>query len=213
MKKMSTLLVILAFSIGANAQQRIVAECTITYAVSAEEANADKATIESLKSTVKTVYIKANRSRVDLISPSYSSSIFYDKTTGNAVSLRESGNNKFISKLDNAKWKAANKRFDSAVLVNASETKVILGYECKKAELKLKDGNSFTIYYATNIIPSVKEFEYQFKDVPGFVLEYEYKGQEANSKKIKYTATKINLSPVQASKFDVPTSGYRVYDN
>jgi GLPGLI family protein len=213
MKKMATLLVIMAFSIGVNAQQRIVAECTVTYAVSADEASADKETVESLKSTLKTVYIKANQSRVDLTSPSYSSSIFYDKTNGNAVSLRESGNNKFITKLDNIKWKAANKRFDSAVLANATETKVILGYECKKAELKLKDGNSFTIYYATNIVPSVKEFEYQFKDVPGFVLEYEYKGQEASSKKIKYTATKINLSPVQASKFEVPTSGYRVYDN
>lgn len=213
MKKIATLLVLAASFTYASAQQRIVAECTVTYAVSAEEANTDKETVESLKVTLKTVYIKANQSRVDLVSPSYTSSIFFDKTTGNAVSLRESGNNKFISKLNNAKWKAANKRFDSAVLVNGTETKVILGYECKKAELQLKDGNSFTIYYATNIVPSVKEFEYQFKDVPGFVLEYEYKGQEANSKKIKYTATKINLSPVQASKFDIPTSGYRVYDN
>jgi hypothetical protein len=58
------------------------------------------------------------------------------------------------------------------------------------------------------IVPSVKEFEYQFKDVPGFVLEFE--SQEADGKKIKYTATKINLSPVQASRFDVPTSGYRL---
>ena len=74
--------------------------------------------------------------------------------------------------------------------------------------MQLKDGSSFAIYYATAIVPSVKEFEYQFKDIPGFVLEYE--SQEADNKKIKYTATKINLSPVTASKFDIPTSGYRL---
>ena len=91
----------------------------------------------------------------------------------------------------------------------ATDTKTILGYECKKALIQLKDGNMFTVYYATNIITSVKEFEYPFKDVPGLVLEYEE--QAAGNKKIKYTATKINFNPVQASKFDIPVSGYRIY--
>jgi hypothetical protein len=54
----------------------------------------------------------------------------------------------------------------------------------------------------------VKEFEYQFRDVPGFVLEYE--SQEGDKGVIRYTATKINLSPVQASRFDIPVSGYRL---
>ena len=52
-----------------------------------------------------------------------------------------------------------------------------------------------------------EEFEYEFKDVPGLVLEYE---TVEDGKQIKYTATKINLSPVQTSKFDIPTSGYRI---
>lgn len=74
--------------------------------------------------------------------------------------------------------------------------------------MQLKDGTVFTLYYASAIIPSVKEFEYQFKDIPGFVLEFE--SQEAEGKKIRYTAAKINLSPVQASRFDIPVSGYRL---
>ncbi len=209
MKKVITLFGLLLFgTIGINAQQRIVAECTVTYSIAADGATADKETVESLKNSSKTVYIKANQSRVDLISPSFSQSLFYDKNSGNATILREIGNNKFMSKLDNTKWKDENKKFDGAVIVNGSETKTILGYECKKATLQLKDGSAFNIYYASNIVPSVKEFEYQFKDVPGFVLEYE--AQEMGGKKIKYTATKINLSPVQASKFEIPTSGYRM---
>jgi GLPGLI family protein len=187
-----------------------VAECTVTYAISAEESNADKDVIESLKASTKTVYIKANDSRSDLVSPTFTQSVLYNKNTGNAVILREIGTNKFMTQLDNAKWVAENKRYDGMTvsLVPGNETKTILGYECKKAVMQLKDGTSFTLYYAGNIVPSVKEFEYQFKDIPGFVFEYE--SQETAGKKIKYTATKINLNPVPASRFDIPTSGYRL---
>lgn len=193
----------------ASAQQRMVAECAITYSISAEEGNADKDVVESLKASTKTVYIKGNDSRTDLISPSFKQSVLYNKNTRSAVILRELGNNKFMTKLDNSQWASENKRYEGmTVSLSNNESKTILGYECKKAVLQLKDGSVFTIFYATNIIPSVKEFEYQFKDIPGFVLEYE--SQEAESKKIKYTAVKINLSPVQASRFDIPTSGYRL---
>ena len=199
----------LGFSIQLMAQARVVADCTITYAINSEDANADKNVTESLKSSTKTVYIRGNDSRTDLTSPSFTQSLLYNKTTGNAVILREFGNNKFMTRLDHAKWVEENKKHEGMhVAYDANETKTILGYECKKATMQLKDGSSFIIYYATAIVPSVKEFEYQFKDIPGFVLEYE--SQEADNKKIKYTATKINLSPVMASKFDIPTSGYRL---
>jgi GLPGLI family protein len=194
----------------ANAQQRVIAECTITYVIGAEDGSVDKDGIESLKSSTKTVYIKGNDIRTDLISPSFSQSLLYNKTTGNAVILREFGNNKFMTKLDNAKWIAANRRYDSLKLTLLNDAKTILGYDCKKAMIQLKDGSQFAVYYATSIIPSVKEFEYQFKDIPGFVLEYE---AQEGEKRIKYTATKINLNPVQASKFDIPIAGYRILNN
>lgn len=207
MKKIFTL--ILSFiALATMAQQRVVAECSVTFSVGAEEGSVDKDFIESLKSTSKTVYIKGNDSRTDLASPSFSQSLFYNKVTGAGVILREFGGNKFMTKLDNAKWLAQNIRYDGSKVTIVNETKTILGYECKKAMILLKDGSSFAVYYATNIVPSVKEFEYQFKDIPGFVLEYE--AQESDNRKIKYTATKLNLNPVQASRFDVPTSGYRL---
>jgi GLPGLI family protein len=205
MKKLLPLIVFTAVTAKTYAQQRTVAECTVTFGISTT--SSDKDTKESLDKTSKTVYIKANQSRVDLSSTAFSQSVFFDKNTGNATILREIGGNKFISKMDNTKWKAANAKYEGAALTVSDQTKTILGYECKKATLKLTNGASYTLYFAANIIPSVKEFEYQFKDVPGFVLEYE---TEEDGKTITYTANKINLSPVPASKFDIPTSGYRV---
>jgi GLPGLI family protein len=190
-----------------HAQQRIVAECTVTYSLSTDEGN-DKDWIETLKSSTKTVYIKGFNSRSDLVSPAFTQSVFFDKSNGTAVVLRILGNNKFITRLDTSGWHQLNRKFDEAVLTMDDEKKTILGYECKKASLQLKDGNSFTLYYTMAILPSVREFEYQFKNIPGFVLEYET--SEKDGKKVHYTATKINLNPVSTSKFEIPNSGYRV---
>ena len=206
MKKVITLIgLVLFIFLQLNAQQRVVAECTINYSIATDSINSK--TNNPLSATKKIVYIKGNDSRTDIVSSSFSQTIYYDKTSGNAVVLREFGNNKIMTKLSKSQWIEKNKRFEGATVNLIGDTKNILGYECKKATIQTKDGNIVSVFYATAITPSVKEFEYQFKDIPGFVLEYE---TEEAGQKIKYTATKINLSPVQTSKFDVPSTGYRI---
>jgi GLPGLI family protein len=195
----------------AHTQQRVVAECTVTYAIAVEEDNTiDKELLASLKATTKTVYIKANDSRTDLVSPTFKQTVLYNKTSGSAVILREIGANKLMTKMDNARWASENKRYGGIKVTTTGETKTILGYECRKATIMLKDSSVYSLYYAPNLIPSVRDFEYQFRDIPGFVLEYE--AQEPEGKKITYTATKINFSPVQLSRFEIPVSGYRLLD-
>lgn len=209
MKKIIGLLfTLIVLTVSGFAQQRVVAECTVTYQISLEESNQNKDVQNAIQQSTKTVYIKGNDSRVDLNSPSLLQSIIYDKTNGSAVILREFGNNKFMTSLNNKEWKEANKQFDGMTIKLTNETKTILGYDCKKAILSLKDSSVFNIYYASAIIPSVREFEYQFKDIPGFVLEFDIREKGASI--VRYKATKINLSPVQASKYDIPTSGYRL---
>ena len=209
MKKLNFASILLFSSVALVAQTRVVAECTVNYSIQINGTQTiDKDTETLLKSSSKTVFIKGNDSRVDLISTSFLQTLIYDKSSGNAVILRELGAKKFMTKLDSKAWIAQNAKFAGMMISYLNETKSILGYECKKAILQMQDGNSFTVYYALAIAPSVKEFEYQFKDIPGFVLEYE--AIEAKGQKITYTATRINLNPVPASKFDVPTSGYRL---
>lgn len=209
MKKLSFILLIIFTALQLDAQTRVVAECTLNYSIQINDAQKlDKETEAVLKSSSKTVFIKGNNSRVDLISSSFLQTLIYDKSTGNAVILRELGANKFMTQLDNKAWLAQNIKFAGINISYLNETKTILGYECKKAILHLLDGTSFTAFYTLAIAPSVKEFELQFKDIPGFVLEYETDGEKGQ--KIVYTATKINLSPVPASKFDIPTKGYRL---
>jgi GLPGLI family protein len=191
------------------AQQRVVAECTVIFKIALEDGSVDKDVSNSIGKSTKTVFIKGNDSRVELQSPSIQQSVIYDRTASTAVVLREFGTNKFMNRLNKEQWLAANKQYQGLSLNLVNETKTILGYECKKAILTLKDGTVFNLYYATSIIPSVREFEYQFKDIPGFVLEYQIK-ESGDNTLVNYRAEKISLSPVLASKFDIPTSGYRL---
>ncbi len=191
------------------AQQRVVAECTVVFKIALEDGTVDKEVSNSFGKSTKTVFIKGNDSRVELQSPSIQQSVIYDRTASTAVVLREFGTNKFMNRLNKEQWLAANKQYQGLSLNLVNETKTILGYECKKAILTLKDGTVFNLYYATSIIPSVREFEYQFKDIPGFVLEYQIK-ESGDNTLVNSRAEKISLSPVLASKFDIPTSGYRL---
>ncbi|MGI8950884.1 MAG: GLPGLI family protein [Chitinophagaceae bacterium] len=186
-------------------QQKLVGDCTVTYAVSSESENS---TATNFKNFTKTLYVKSFMSRVDISSSDYSQSIIYNNKTSDAVILKEIGNNKYISKVDAQKWKAQNAQYQGMTLTLLNETKNILGYECKKAVATLKDGNKFSLYYSTAIITSATENPYQFKNVPGLVLEYEAQGTKNN--KIIFTATKIDFSPVPASKFEIPENGYRI---
>ncbi len=192
------------------AQQRVVAECTITYAIAVDSSSADSSFAENLKSATKTVQIKGSNCRVDILSKAFSQSIFYDKVGGGITILREFGNNKFITKLDSAMWRKENLEFDSLTTIITQETKKIIGYDCKKAELQLKNGKTYQVYFVPTLIPSVREFEVEFKSIPGLVLAYFV--QSKDGKKINYIATKLNLSPVPASKFDIPSLGYRLLE-
>ena len=114
-----------------------------------------------------------------------------------------------MSYLSPQKKQEQNRKFEDITFTKTGETKTILGYDCMKVIAKLKDGSSYNVYYASTIIPSNLDYEYQFKNIPGFVLEYETESDDSKTK-IRYTATKITLTPVPASKFELPKSGYRI---
>jgi hypothetical protein len=69
------------------------------------------------------------------------------------------------------------------------------------------DGNTFAVYYNTEISIANKEYDNTFKNLPGLAMEYEY---QVGKLKLNFTVSKISFEPVLAAKFDFPKSGYRV---
>ena len=199
-------LLVISFTSGISQKQVLISDCSVNYSIKGSDAE----TNNNLTGTYKQFYLKGKLTRIDISSQGYKQSVIYDNNTGTAIILKEIGAEKYKSVLTQEEWKQENKRFQDLTLTQTNETKTILGYECKKVIANLKDGSSYNIYYATAIIPSASENPYQFKDVPGFVLEYETSGSNNNSK-ITYSAIQINLNPVPALKFQVPAAGYRIW--
>lgn len=189
------------------AQQRIVAECTVVYKVESQDAS--DASMQ--QKATKTVYIKSNNARIDLVAPAYSQTILFNKTTATATVLRAFGDDKYMTPLNGQQWRKVNAGLDSIQMQITGDSISILDYTCKKALLQLKDGTQVIVFFTPAIIPSVREYEYMFKDIPGFVLGYEMKDKDG--RKTTFSATQINLyNPVAASRFDIPTKEYRLIE-
>lgn len=194
---------------GMAQNAKIVSDCTVVYEVSVDDSKADPTVVKVMAGATKVLYIKGSKTRSELVSPNFQQAVIYDSKTDSTIVLREFGNSKYMSFLNEEKRNEKNKKFEGITFTNTNETKTILGYDCKKVIATLKDGSAYTMYYTPTIIPSTTDYEYQFKDLPGFVLEYEAESENGKSK-VKYTATKITTTPVPSAKFDVPKSGYRV---
>ena len=197
---------------GAFAQrqdQKIVSECTVDYSVAVENTKEDSAFIKSMSATTRTLYIKGTKSRSDLETPNFKQSIIFDSKTDSSIILRELGNTKYISYLDGNGRKEKNRKYEGIKFGATTDRKTILGYECNKVIATLSDGSTYEVYYTSSILPSAGDYEYQFKDLPGLVLEYEATFERGNTK-VRFTAQKITLVPVPVAKFDIPKSGYRV---
>jgi GLPGLI family protein len=204
MKKIVSILPVLFLGcIAAFAQdQKIISDCTISYSV----INSNASQQNNLGS--KIIYIKGKDIRVDLMSNTFSQTVFYNSNSGNATVLKNVGDAKYISQYNAADWEMANSMYSGISVSFTNDTKSILNYVCKQAILKLKNGNTYTVYYAPAIMPSVTENPFEFKDIPGLILEYESLVKE--NEKITYTANKIDYSPVPSLQFEIPKTGYRV---
>lgn len=205
MKNFLSLLIVLLVTQSLTAQKKL-SELTLVYDAKVTTGTAEPKMADAFDGATTTIYLKGNLSRSEMISALFSSTTIHDAKTNTAVVLREVSGQKLLIRMSNKDWKEKNDRYEGITFTNTSETKEIAGYKCTKAEAKMSDGSTFIVYYTPDIIPENKEYDYHFKNLNGLPLEYEL---TQRSLKIRYTVSKINLNPVPASKFDIPTSGYR----
>jgi len=151
-------------------------------------------------------YLKGNLSRAEVNSSQFSSVTIYDSKAGSGVILREVNGQKLLIRINEENWNQKYKRFAGLEFAKTNETKTIAGYFCSHARTQTPDGLEISVYYTRDLIPENKFYDPQFKNLDGLPLEYEL--QKGNLH-IRYTLASISLNPVPASKFDIPTSGYR----
>lgn len=202
-----TLFLILVFATAAFSQKKF-SEGTITYDI-VIHSNSDKPkNADYLDGTTVANYIKGNKSRTEMVNALGTMVTIHDSSKNSIVILKEFGEQKYMITLTPADWKDANKKYEE-ISYNLSDTstKIIQGYKCKKAIGTLKDGSTYTVWYTPDLIPENRNLQYETRNLPGLALEYEI---DSKDRKVTYTVSRISLSPVPASKFELPKSGYRI---
>jgi GLPGLI family protein len=188
------------------AAQKILSEGTIVYDITVQTGSKEPQLADMFDGVTTTIYLKGSQSRTEMISPLGSTITLQDARNNTGVVLKEYGNQKLLIHMTRQDWADLNKKYAGITFTPQNETKTIAGYTCHKAVAKLKDGTSFTVFYTRELITENKDYDYQFKSLPGLPLEYE---SAVGDLKVKYSASKITFDPVPVQKFSIPVSGYR----
>jgi GLPGLI family protein len=207
MKTKSILTAVLLFITYCSIGQKTLNEGVLVYNMTVETAGKEPKMGDMFDGGTTTIYLKGSQSRSEMVSSMGSSITILDGNTGSGVILNDYSGQKLMITLTRDNFATRNRKYEDITFEPTSETKVIYGYNCKKAIAKLKDGSTFTVYYTTDLNIGNKEYDYEFKKLPGVPLQYE--GQTKNMK-FKYTISKISIEPVASTKFEIPKSGYRV---
>lgn len=187
--------------------QKTLKEGTLVYNMSVETGSGEPKMADMFDGATTTIYLKGNKSRTELVSSLGSEATIFDASAGTGVILKDYSGQKLMITLSSANWAQNNSKYDGIVFLSTGESQKIAGFNCKKSIAKLKNGESFTVYYTTEVSPANKSYDAQFKTLPGLPVQYE---MESGKLKLKFTLASISYNPVSASKFEIPTSGYRV---
>ena len=193
-----------AFTLDA---QKVISEGTLVYNISIQTGSNEPKMADMLDGATTAIYIKGSQSRSDLVSGLGSEITIYDSKKGSGVILKDYSGQKLMITLTKEDWDKKNSKYEGITFETTNESLEIAGYNCKKAIAKLKDGSSFVVYYTSELEVADKNYDTQFKNLPGLALQYEW---QSGKMRFKYTLSKINFDAVPASKFDIPKSGYRV---
>lgn len=187
--------------------QKNLTEGTIVYSISVETGSNQPKMADMLDGATTTVYLKGDQSRTEMLSGLGSEATIHSATAGTGVILKDYSGQKLMITLTPQDWEKNNKKYDGIIFENTGETSEISGFNCRKAIAKLKDGSTFTVYYTTDVNTVNKDYDYQFKTLPGLAVQYE---MQTGKMKFKFTLASISYASVPASKFEIPKSGYRV---
>ncbi|MEO6289436.1 MAG: hypothetical protein ABIO76_05925 [Ginsengibacter sp.] len=199
--------IIFFFQVFFSYAQKNLNEGSLIYNISVETGSAEPKMADMLDGATTTVYLKGNMSRTEMVSGLGSEAAIYNATTGSGVILKDYSGQKLMITLTSQDWEKNNKKYEGIVFENTGETSVIDGFNCRKAIAKLKDGSTFTVYYTTDVTLTNKNYDYQFKTLPGLAVQYE---MQSGKMKFKFTLSKISYDAVPIAKFEIPKSGYRV---
>ena len=202
--KIAALVLVTCIALGASAQKKApkTFEGTVKYSIDVQGENIDAATRAQMPTEIG-VYYKANKMRTEMITPMYSIISLSNIADGTMTQMFEMMGQKFYvvqTAEDLAKMKAEDSGKPEVKLID--ETKVIAGYNCKKAEIT-KDGETMEVFYTNEIkVPFDKNSQYQVEGIEGVLLEYV---MEQQGMTMTFKVKEVKKGKLSGSLFTVPS--------
>ena len=155
---------------------------------------------------IKEVWVKGNQCKTTLTTPQLVQTFLFNTQLDKATIIKDIGQSHFLQTI---KYPPVSKNSLLAQVAIATDTN-ILGYRCKALQLKWTDGAVYDILYTDELSLTVNQFELGFKNIPGLVLSYTI--TSAKGMRVKYQATKLDLSPLSLSLFTINSELYQAID-
>lgn len=190
-----------------SAAQKTFSEGVLVYNMTVETGSGQPKMADMFDGATTTVYLKGNMSKMELVSGLGKEATIHNASKGNTTILKEYSGQKLMITMTPAEWEESNKKFDDIAFEPTSETAAISGYKCRKVVAKSQNGTSFTVWYTPDVKVANISYDVQFKNLPGLAVQYE---MTSRGMTLKFTLAKLSFESVPTSRFDIPTSGYRV---
>lgn len=194
----------LFFFFSATGQQKF-SEGKITYSVDAEDVSPQAAA--AFKNSQLVFHFKNYLFRSEIrVGPTTYVNIRNGRDHS-GITLINSGANKYLIRMDAEELKNESARLEGVTFQDQPGTKQIAGYTCQKAIGKLKNGNTFTVYYTQDLVPVFGDYSPRFSGLKGLPLQFEM--ETKSGRHLTMTATNVDIGLQPAVLFRIPTSGYR----
>ena len=179
-------------------------EGKIEYKMSYKNLPAEMQAMESMLPKKQTVWIKGPNSRFEQKMAQANTVVISNSEDGTSIILMELMGQKYRLDITKAEMDALIEDQTNPVVKYVAGTRVIAGYICKKAEVKMDGFDAVAIFYYTEEIPPVKIQGMEALPLKGMFMAYEISQQGMN---ISIEVSNIDIGAINDNKFTVP-DGY-----
>jgi hypothetical protein len=183
-----------------NAQTKNIGECTLQYTITHSNA------VDTIG--LKWVYIKGDQCKTIIQHPQLTQTLLFNTQLPTAIITKDIGASHFLQEITYPP--AALPTLISMKEIFNDSAVQILGYACKRLELKWSDGIVYQLWYTPDLITTVNTFEIAFKEITGLVLCFNIIPNTGDI--IQYRATSIDFSPIPLSLFNINKAQYQIIE-
>lgn len=203
---MKSLILSLFILISFTGQTQSITEGKVIYTITYLESDIDPQML-SMMPTEAVMYFTNDKTRMEMkMGMGMNLVTLTDNKLKNTTVLMDVMGNKTAMTMTEDDIKKEAKKAGEYEIVKTNETKNIAGYQCKKAIVTLKDKNQFNVWYTDQIKVSNVNWNNQFKNIDGFLMEF--KMDQNSGMSMNMTAKSITAEKTPEQLFIIP-EGYK----